>query len=226
MKLSMKYLKYSFSSALMLIFAFIAGCSDTTTDPTTIYINNPNVTSYDSIGVDEDSAAFYSYTGLNLLNGGNTLDSSNSRDCSLNDQSNLGIDFFLQNGQFLSDVLPAGYEIRFFRVDQNMSVQGFDTLSRIYTTGHDSLRAIDFTEDGTSTWGYFNAPLSSTPVFCFWLKGRKDAGITFKNVYGIIQPREATDRIPFAVYGYRMSFRVRINTNGDNDFRKQILSGN
>ncbi len=226
MKKSVKNLQISFTALLTLVFVFIAGCSDTTTDPTTTYVNNPNVTSYDSIGVDEDSAAFQSYTGLNLFNGVNTLDSANSRDCSLNDLNNLGMDFFLQNGQFLSDVLPAGYEIRFFRVDQNMSVQGFDTLSRIYTTGHDSLRAVDFTEDGTSAWGYFNAPLSSTPVFCFWLKGKKDAGLTFKNVYGILQPREATDRLPVSVYGYRMSFRVRINTNGDNDFRKQILSTN
>jgi hypothetical protein len=225
MKTRLKFIKYSTATALAVLFAFIAGCGETT-DPTTIYIDNPNVTSYDSIGVDEDSAAFFSYTGLNLLNGRNTIDTSGSRDCSLNDLNNLGIDFYLQNGQFLDKVLPSGYEIRFFRVDPGMSVAAFDTLSKIYTTGHDSLRAIDFTEDGTSAWGYFNAPImsgSSQPVFCFWLKGKKDAGITFKNVYGIIQPREATDNTPFLVYGYRMSFRVRINTNGDNDFRTQIL---
>ena len=225
MKSSIKYLKYSISAALTLLFVFIAGCSDTTTDPTTT-IDNPNVTSYDSIGVDEDSAAFYSYTGMNLLNGFNTLDTANSRDCSLNDLNNSGRDFFIQNGQFLNNPLPSGYEIRFFRVYSDLTSQSFDTLSRIYTTGHDSLRTIDFTEDGTGSWGYFNAPLSSAPVYCFWLKGKKDAGLTFRNVYGILQPREASDRSPFTVYGYRMSFRVRINTNGDNDFRKQIAPVN
>lgn len=107
-----------------------------------------------------------------------------------------------------------------------MSVQNFDSLSKITSTGYDTLRSIDFTDDNTasaSNGGYFNAPLSSTPVFCFWLKGKKDFGVTPKNVYGIIQPREATDRDIQSIYGYRMSFRVRINTNGDNDFRKQIL---
>ncbi|MEO8513661.1 MAG: hypothetical protein ABI543_08890 [Ignavibacteria bacterium] len=224
MKPRLKFLQFSSSAVLAVIFVIIAGCSDTATDPITTYINNPNVASFDSIGVDEDSAAFYSYTGLNLLNGVNTLDTANSRDCSLNDLNNLGMDFYLQNGQFLNNVLPAGYEIRFFRVSSDMSVSEFDTLSSITTTGHDSLRAVDFTEDGTSSWGYFNTQMTTMPVYCFWLKGRKDAGVTSKNVYGILQPREATDRLPLSVYGYRMSFRVRINTNGDNDFRKQILS--
>jgi len=222
MKPRLKLFRYSVSLFIAVMFAVIAGCSDTTTDPGTNYVDNPNVTSFDSIGVDEDSAAFFSYTGLNLLNGVNTLDTANLRDCSLNDLNNLGMDFYLQNGQFLSN-MPSGYEIRFFRAYADLSVQSFDTLSRIYTTGHDSLRAIDFTEDGTSNWGYFNAPLSSLPVYCFWLKGKKDAGITTRNVYGILQPREATDNAPFVVYGYRMSFRVRINTNGDNDFSQLIL---
>ncbi len=226
MKPVLKYSKQVTAMLFIALFAFIAGCADETTDPNTTYEDNPNVFSFDSIGVDEDSAAFYSYTGLNLLNGSNTLDTAASRDCSLNDQNNLGMDFFLQNGQFLNSPLPSGYEIRFFRVYSDLTAQSFDTLSAIFTTGHDSLRAIDFTEDGTGAWGYFNAPLSSAPVYCFWLKGKKDAGVTLRNVYGILQPREATDRLPFSVYGYRMSFRVRINTNGDNDFRSQILSVN
>ena len=226
MKPVLKYSKQVTAMLFIALFAFIAGCADDTTDPNTAYEDNPNVFSFDSIGVDEDSAAFFSYTGLNLLNGNNTIDTAGSRDCSLNDQNNLGMDFFLQNGQFLNNPLPSGYEIRFFRVYSDLTSQSFDTLSMIYTTGHDSLRAIDFTEDGTSAWGYFNAPLGSAPVYCFWLKGKKDAGITPRNVYGILQPREATDNTPFVVYGYRMSFRVRINTNGDNDFRSQILSVN
>jgi len=222
MNIKLKLTMLSASAVFALIFAFAAGCNDSTTDPP-IYINNPNVLTFDSIGVNEDSAAFQSYTGIDLLTGQTTIDTGRSRDCSLNDLNNAGIDFFIQNGELLNNILPAGYEIRFFRVDQNMSVTSFDTLSKITTTGHDTLRSIDFTDNGTNSWGYFNAPLSSTPVFCFWLKGKKEAGITSKNVYGIIQPREATDRDPFAVYGYRMSFRVRINTNGENDFRKQIL---
>lgn len=210
---------------LAIIFAVVSGCSDTPTNPPS-YIDNPNVRSFDSIGVEEDSAAFISRTGLNLLDGVNTVDTAKLRDCSLNDLNNAGVDFFLQNGELFHNINFAGYEIRFFLVNLNMSKQNFDSLSKITTTGHDTLRSIDFTDDNTasaSNGGYFNAPLSSTPVFCFWLKGKKDSLLTAKNVYGIIQPREATDRDPLNAYGYRMSFRVRININGDNDFRKKIL---
>jgi len=223
MKTKSKLLMLSASGAIAIFFAVFSGCSDSTTNPPN-YIDNPNVKTFDSIGVDEDSAAFHSYTGIDLLTGRTTIDTSGSRDCSLNDLNNAGIDFFLQNGQFYNNLLAGGFEIRFFRVDPNMFVTTFDTLSKV--PGYASFVPQDFTEDNTAaggTWGYFNAPLSTTPVFCFWLKGKKDAGITLKDVYGIIQPREATDRSPNEVYGYRMSFRVRINTNGENDFRKKIL---
>jgi hypothetical protein len=217
MKLQLSGLSILFSIAIC--FAIVSGCNETSTDPAT-YIDNPNVRTYDSIGVDEDSAAFSSDTGINLLNGETTIDTARLRDCSINDLNNTGRDFAIQNGELDNSLLPAGYEIRFFRVDENMSVNTFDTLSKV--PGYESFTSEDFTQNGTENWGYFNAPLSSTPVYCFWLKGKKEAGLTLRNVYGIIQPREATDSNPFLVYGYRMSFRVRINTNGENDFRKQI----
>lgn len=225
MKTMLKILKLTVPAGIAVFFAVISGCG--TTDPVTpVLVNNPNVKVSDYIEVFEDSAAFVTHTGINLLGGVNTVDSSSLRDCSLNDLNNSGVDFFLQNGQ-LDKLLPGGFEIRFFRVDPNMTSVAFDTLPKIQ--GYDTLRSIDFTQDNTyggspsAPWGYFNAPLSSTPVYCFWLKGKQSAGITALPVYGIIQPIEATDRNPGAVYGYRMSFKVRINIKGENDFRKQIL---
>jgi hypothetical protein len=225
MKSKLKLLMLSASGVIAIFFAVVSGCNNTSTNPPT-YVDNPNVKTFDSIGVEEDSAAFISRSGLNLLDGVNTIDTAKLRDCSLKDLNNVGVDFYLQNGELFNNIQFAGFEIRFFLVNLNMSVQNFDSLPKITTTGHDTLRAIDFTDDNTasaSNGGYFNAPLSSTPVFCFWLKGKKDSLITTKNVYGIIQPREATDRDPLNVYGFRMSFRVRININGENDFRKKIL---
>jgi len=220
MKTKIKLIMISALAPVAIFLAVVSGCGDNSTN-TPVYINNPNVKTFDSIGVDEDSITT-SYTGINLLTGSTTIGTDGTRDCSLQDRTNQGFDFYLQNGELLNSLLAGGYEIRFFRVDSNMSVVTFDSLSKV--PGYDSLRAIDFTQNSTEFWGYFNAPLSSTPVYCFWLKGKKEAGITVKNVYGIIQPREATDRDPQNSYGYRMSFRVRINTNGENDFRKQILS--
>jgi hypothetical protein len=206
---------------LAVFFAVISGCDDSGTNPTTSYIDNPNVKTFDSIGVDEDAIAFQSYTGIDLLTGRTTIDSSGSRDCSLQDLNNAGNNFYLQDGVYdFNDMRSSGHEIRFFRVDPDMSAYTFDTLSQV--PGYTSFNPNDFTQNSTENWGYFNAPLSSYPVYCFWLKGKKDAGITSKDVYGIIQPREATDPSP-GPYDFRMSFRVRINTNAENDFRKQIL---
>ena len=221
MKTKLKFLMVSILGTIAIFLAVVSGCDEDSTTNTPTYIDNPNVETFDSIGVDEDSAAFQSYTGIDLLTGRTTIDTAGARDCSLNDLNNSGTDFFLQNGELLNSLLPPGYETRFFRVDPDMSVTTFDTLSKV--PDYTSFLPQDFTQNSTEFWGYFNAPLSSAPVYCFWLKGKKEAAITVKNVYGIIQPREATDRDPLAVYGYRMSFRVRINTNGENDFRKQIL---
>ena len=46
-----KLFTYLAPAALALLFAFGSGCSDTTTTPTTTYIDNPNVKAYDSIQV-------------------------------------------------------------------------------------------------------------------------------------------------------------------------------
>ncbi len=212
---------------LAIFIAVISGCDDSGTDPETKYIDNPNVKTFDSIEVEEDAIAFQSYTGMDLLTGRTTLDSSGSRDCSLQDANNSGMNFYLQDGtQKLDYILAGGYEIRFYRFDlTDMSVYTFDTLSKV--PGVTSFTPNYFTQNSTENWGYFNAPLtlgSDAPVFCFWLKGKKEAGYNnSKDVYGIIQPREATDTSPGQAYDYRMSFRVRININAENDFRKQIL---
>ncbi len=204
-----------------LALFFIGGCnSDTTTNPPT-YVTNPNVKSFDSVGVEEDSA-LSSLTSIVMINGTNTTGISADRDCSLASDTTDN-NFYLRSGDLLKK-LVGGFQSRYFRVAADMSASAFDTLSKV--PGYDSLNSLDFTQDdtyGSGVWSYFNAPLTSQPVYCVWLKGRKDADPSSKNIFCIIQPREATDRNPGAIYGFRMSFRIRINTNGDNDFRKQIL---
>ena len=169
-----------------------------------------------------NSAFASSLAGIVLINGSNTLDNSPDRDVSLASKAGdtTYTQFFLRSGVLLDHLLDAGFETRFFRVSDNMTSAVFDTLSKV--AGYDSLRAIDFTQESTEFWGYFNAPLASSPVYCFYLKGRKDSNPGSKNIFGIIQPREATDWRPGQAYGFRMSFRIRININGDNDFRKTI----
>ena len=223
MKTKLKLFTLAALAPVAIFLAVVSGCGDD--DPINPqYIDNPNVKTFDSIGVDEDSVAFQSYTGIDLLAGRTTIDTARSRDCNLQDVNNQGNDFYLENDELLNNLLPPGYETWFFRVSADMSVTTFDTLSKV--PGYASFVPNDFTQSSTEFWGYFNAPFtlgSSAPVYCFWLKGKKNAGITSKDVYGIIQPREATDTSPGQPYDYRMSFRVRININAENDFRKQIL---
>ncbi len=196
------------------------GCDDAGGPVTPTFITNPNVKTFDSIGVEEDSI-LASFNGINLTTGVNTVSTSADRDVSLNDSAgSSGINFYLWSGIY--DQLPAGYETRFFRVFGISTPGEFDTLSKIHSKA--VLDSLDFTAESTyeADGGYFNAPLTSTPVYCFYLKGRRPT--SSKPIYGIIQPRQSSDNNPGAPYGFKMSFRVRINTNGENDFRKLIQS--
>lgn len=203
---------------------YVAGCGTDTTTNNPTQIDNPNVKSFDSLNVQEDSALGL-FSTINLLVGTNGLWNNVDRDASLADSGSTGMNFYLRTGT-LDNVLAGGYETKFFLVSADMSVTNFDSLSYITSNIGTALDTTDFTQDNTygtpsAPWGYFNVSLTTHPVYAFWLQGKKDAGITPKNVFGILQPREATDSHG-GPYGFRMSFRVRINTNGENDFRKKI----
>lgn len=223
-----------FLSLFACIFAigiiYVDGCGSDTTTNTPTQIDNPNVKSFDSVNVQEDSA-LSNFSTINLLVGTNGLWNNGDRDASLYSPYNPPTDttysnFYLRTGTLLNK-FAGGYETKFFLVRSDMSQAEFDTMSAVTSNIGTALDTTDFTQDNTygtpsDPWGYFNAPLNTHPVYCFWLQGKKDGGITPKNVFGILQPREATDSQPNHAYGFRISFRIRINTNGENDFRKKI----
>ena len=218
----LKILKLTVPAGIAVFFAVLAGCGSTPTTPTTTYVDNPNVKVFDSVGVEEAATANTSLTSINFVNGTNMTGLNGDRDCSMADNGSLGKDFYLRSGVLANNLLPAGYETRFFLVKSDATPSQFDTMSAVYDNIGTAFDPTDFTQDNTSFWGYFEYPLLTHPVYCFWLKGKKDAGVISKDYFGIIQPRESTDLTPGAPYDYRMSFRIRINTNGQNDFRKQI----
>jgi hypothetical protein len=75
MKTKLKLLTLAAIAPIAIFLAVVSGCDDD--NPTTPqYIDNPNVKTFDSIGVDEDSAAFHSYTGIDLLTGSTTIDTA------------------------------------------------------------------------------------------------------------------------------------------------------
>ncbi len=216
---SSKYKTYSLFSVLFAAFLggvfMLAGCSDDTVTPTGT-VSNPNVASYDSVAINEtfDSTSF---SGMNILLGKTVLRDDPTKDVQLVDNG-AGIDFYLRSGDMSVDHI--GVATRFALMYNDLTDLQFDTIS-VYAAGHDSLTASDFTSDDSriSTPPVFNTPLTTHPVYCVWLKGKHDNGTTVFNDYAIIQPREMTTSLS---QGTRMSWRIRVNTAGRNDFRKFI----
>jgi hypothetical protein len=210
-----------FSLLVLTTFFMFNGCDDAgveTEDPVVSHVEH-----FDSIGVDETNGN--NSCGINLFNGTTVLRDSSSKDCQLVDSASTGINFMLRSGDLSDFNLPAGFQMRFNRIYASMTMENFDTIT-VLPVGRDTiLPDLDFTADdtyGSGAWGYFNEPMSlsdSKPVYSFWLK-QKSSEFHGKNIYGILIPREATDSSPGInnVGGYRMSFEVRINTNGENDF--------
>src|SRR4030095_9701966 len=210
-----------FFSASMVI----VGCSDEENPQGGGGSSNPNVRVFNSISLEEDSSAFSSYYGVNLLAGEKVTGCDVNRDASLQDEANAGENFYLTSGIF-DQMLPPGYETRFFQVYDNITTEQFDTMTAVYSGIGSSFGTEDFVQDNTAAWTYFTASSVQTtkPVFCFWLKGRKDAGQNNTiNIFGSIQPTDAYDLFPGQVYGFRITFKARINTNGENDFRTVLL---
>ncbi|HRE11958.1 MAG TPA: hypothetical protein PK605_02545 [Ignavibacteria bacterium] len=211
--------KYYFVLAITAVFgfSFLSGCDDSG-------VENPPVTPsyvvhFDSIGVTDGIGNVMN--SINLYNGTTVERDSASKDVNLTDDPVAsGSNYLLRSGDltFLNTVVP-GFQTRFNRIYASMTQAEFDTIT-VLPVGRDTiLPDLDFTSDDTyagGAWGYFNAPMStadSKPVYSFWLKG-KSANFLGVQVYGILYPREAE-----VVGGvYRMSFEVRINTRGLNDF--------
>ena len=212
--------KFKYFLAFLFIvclgFSFLSGCDDSgnvLVDSTSFVVH------YDSIGV-ADGIGGNTFNGINLYNGTTVTQDSLSKDAQLVDSNGTFYNYMLRSGD-MSDLIPAltGFKTRFNRIYASMDQAGFDTITMI--GNGDSLTSVDFTSDDTyggGAWGYFNAPMSTSdlkPVYSFWLEG-KSGNFIGRNVYGILYPREATDVIGGGQF--RMSFEVRINTMGLNDF--------
>lgn len=208
--------KYYFVLAITAVFGFsvLNGCDDAG-------VENPPVTPsyvvhFDSIGVTDGIGNVMN--SINLYNGTTVERDSASKDVNLTDNAGTFMDYMLRSGDLtdVSTVVP-GFQTRFNRIYASMTQAEFDTITVIPDTDT-TLNANDFTSDdtyGSGAWGYFNAPMStadSKPVYSFWLKGKSENFLGV-NVFGILYPREATNTGTF-----RMSFEVRINTRGLNDF--------
>jgi hypothetical protein len=194
----------------------INGCDDSGVTPVTPV--NSDVVHFDSIGVTDGIGNVMN--GINLLNGTTVLRDSTSKDAQLVDSNGTGSNFMLRSGDLLDlNSRVSGFQTRFNRIYASMTPAQFDTIS-VLPVGRDTiLPNLDFTADDTyagGAWGYFNSNINigdPLPVYSFWLQG-KSAMFTGVNIYGILIPREASN----SGGTFRMSFEVRINTAGKNNF--------
>lgn len=209
MFLSMKKTYTLFAGVFAAAIFFIAGCGSDTVTPTGT-VANPNVKTYDSVDIHESFDAT-SYSGMNILEGRTVLRDDITKDVQLVDNGS-GLDFYLRSGDLSADHI--GTKTRFALMYNDLTAAQFDTIST-FPVGH-VLASGDFTSDDSRIANpqVFNIPLTSFPVYCVWLEGKS----TTINYYAIIQPREMTT----GLNGTRMSWRMRINTAGENDFRKFI----
>ena len=207
--------KFVFASlAVFLGFAAINGCDDA---GNVLPPEDPSyVVHFDSIGVTDGLGNVMN--SINLYNGTTVERDSASKDANLVDSNGTSFNFMLRSGDAVDlHTVVQGFQTRFNRIYASMTQAEFDTIS-VIPDSDTTLNANDFTSDdtyGSGAWGYFNAPMStsdSKPVYSFWLKGKSENFLGV-NVYGILYPREATNTGTF-----RMSFEVRINTKGLNDF--------
>lgn len=211
-----------FSSAMFVLMLLAPGCDDSGIVPEpggTLTGNDSDVVSYENLSV------IYSFSGsndtsfiaVNLWEGLIVRDISATKDMTLRDSVNTFRNFYFRSGD-LSLAVP-GYQTRFYKLFNNYSQVGFDTIK--YIDAGATLDSLDFTQDDTrggenAVWGYFNAPLAATPVYSFYLKGKFASGVTTKRIYGIIYFKQAG----VGPNTFSLTFDVRLNKNGDNWFKK------
>ena len=216
---SINIIKFLFSITLISSMIIVFGCDDSGLVETGD-VANPDVRSFDSIWVEETNGN--SFCGMNLFYGSTVPRDSVSKDVQLADTNSTGTGFYLRSGDQSDLNLPIGYKTRFNRIYASMSKADFDTITVLPVNRDTILPGQDFTENDTRAWEYF-APglIGNQAVYSFYLEG-KSINFHGRNIFGILQAIESSDSNPGNVGGYRMSFRVRINFVGENDFRKMI----
>jgi hypothetical protein len=173
------------------VYAFNSAGNSATSNVTSQEVPNldPNVRVFEDLVLNENTGVSTSLSSLNLLLGRVDSIASTDKDVDLVDFLGNSTDFFFRSG--------------------DLSFSNADTLTES-----------NFTNTDTKYPGneYFSFPLINNSVFAFYLKGKKDNGITPKPVYGMIWLKEATSA--GGLSSFRIKVDVKINVAGRNQFLK------
>jgi len=211
---------------LFLITAFISGCKEDVLNPTGT-VPNPNVKVYRNIVISEDFNAT-SRSGIDLYAGTNTASLDAQRDAEIADSTAIPPEFrdrfYVRSGDgtYDGDVAP-GQKTRFFPFfntrNTAYSQSAFDTITYMGAPGN--LVPSDFSRNSLFSLGRTFVS-GDIRVYGFWLEGKRVSLGLSKEVYGLMYLKSISTVNIGGVDTYQLTVDVKINTNGENDFRENI----
>ena len=208
---------------LTISLAFLStGCGESTSSPDTLTAD----TTIDSNVLEFYNRIIFEYfddnsrSAMNLLTGVVLPETDGNKDIQMRDSSGMRLNFFLRSGD-LALRIP-GYETDFgqFIAYDNITLSEFDTLSKITNLGT-TLEPSDFTRQSTEEYSnpkYIRTPLTQNTVYSFYLKGKSPV----TPIFGMLRLRSAF------IQGneFNLAVDVKINTAGQNQFRRMTITQN
>lgn len=220
-------MKYKYNALLPVILIFlvtICNVKATVNFPVQLKSDtvNPNVKIFRNIAVYEFFSS-QSFSAIDLYRGASVTSDTASRDIELADSTGMGRDrFFLRSGDGTQDNFIIGQETKFCPFFNTRGVGysqiDFDTITRIEPGHPGPILPSDF-----YLWSIYsigrNFASSDLRVYGFWLKGKKLAYGLPKEVYGILYLKSVETVNIGGIETYKLTVDIKININGDNDFR-------
>ena len=195
-----------------------ADAPDTLTADTTI---DSNVLEFDN-RVLEEWFSDDDMSAMNLLTGVVVNEHDANKDIQMRDSSGFRFNFFLRSGSEAIRIPGSrtlfGREIAY----ANMTEAEFDTLSKITNLGP-TLEPADFYRLSTDEYTnpkYIRAGTSQYTVYSVYLEDKS----TTNRIYGMIRVRSAYIQNP--PNEFRLAIDVKINTAGQNQFRRMTITQN
>jgi|WetSurMetagenome_2_1015567.scaffolds.fasta_scaffold71324_2 hypothetical protein len=203
-----KTLLFILCIAIYASLSLQSGCSD---DPITPIVKvDSNIAIKSGIVVNE-SQNDNSLCGINLYLLQLETRLSTEKDGHFYDSLGERTNFQIRTGDLVDDKRFAGLQTKFDFIYYDLSKSRFDTLKKMYYD-HTVDPLTDFPYNNTD---YYILPLTTKPVWAFYLKGRYDYGYNQgRRIYGLLQ----IDSLYNLNDTFRIKLNIKINKNGTDQF--------
>ena len=208
---------------LTISLAFLStGCDESTSSPDTLTADttiDSNVLEFYNRVIHEYFDDF-SQSAMNLLTGVVVNELNTDKDIQMRDSSGMRVNYFLRSGDLAIRIPGKETDFGQFIAYDNVSLSEFDTLSKITNLGT-TLTPSDFYRTSTEEYSnpkYIKAGFTQNTVYSFYLKEKSPV----TPIYGMIRLRSAY------IQGneFNLAVDVKINTAGQNQFRRMTITQN